>query len=227
MVAYHFLYDWVFLFQQPCAFMFTGSAYLWQQLVCSGFILLAGCCCTLSHAPFRRGLQILGCALLITLVTFVATPQERICFGILHCIGLAYLLTALLHPTLQKLPAHLACTIAILLFVVTKGIYYGYLGLLDWPICILPDPLYQLPLLFWLGLPDASFYSSDYFPLVPWYFLFLTGYLGGPAILHSKWFLKINQWQIPPLNWIGRNTLPLYLLHQPILYGLLCLLFAI
>ena len=91
MAAYHFLYDWVFLFGQSCPFMNTQAAFLWQQMICSGFILLAGCCCTLSRNPAKHGVQILGCGLVITLVTVFITPQEQILFGILHFTGLAYL----------------------------------------------------------------------------------------------------------------------------------------
>lgn len=227
MAAYHFLYDWVFLFGQSCPFMNTQAAFLWQQMICSGFILLAGCCCTLSRNPAKHGVQILGCGLVITLVTVFITPQEQILFGILHFTGLAYLITACLRPIASKLPALPACAVAFLLFAFTKGIYYGYLGFLHTPLWYLPDWLYQFPMLFILGLPTPDFYSGDYFPLIPWFFLFLVGYFGGPAVLKSKPFAKIQQWYLPPFNWIGRRTLFLYMLHQPVIFGALSLYFSI
>lgn len=224
MVAYHFLYDWVYIFQQPCPFMSQLGAYLWQQLICSGFILLAGCCCTLSRHPARHGARILFCGMLVTLVTWLVTPQEQILFGILHFTGLAYLLTAWLQPLLCKLPALPALLGAFLLFALTKGIYAGYLGFFDLALWPLPDWLYQQPFLFILGLPHDSFSSGDYFPLLPWIFLFFTAYWGGPLLLRTNAFQRISTCRAPVLNWIGRNTLVLYLLHQPILYGALSLL---
>lgn len=225
MAAYHFLYDWVFLFGQPCAFLQSQYAYLWQQLICSGFILLAGCCCTLSRRPAKHGLQILGCGLVITAVTWLIMPQERILFGILHFTGLSYLLTGLLKPVFRSLPAWPMLLLSALLFVVTKGIYYGYLGILHYALWQLPAQCYQSAWLFPLGLPSASFFSGDYFPLIPWFFLFLAGYWGGPLLLQSKLFANIQHWKLPALNWIGRHTLALYMLHQPVIYGFLLLLF--
>lgn len=224
MAAYHALYDWTFIFGHPCPFMHSHSAYLWQQSICYGFILLAGCCSTLSRNPAKHGLQILGCGLLITVVTRLALPQEQILFGILHFTGSAYLLTALLKPLLAALPARPMLWASLALFLATRGIYYGYLGILEYPIWTVPAQCYQWPWLFPLGLPAADFASSDYFPLIPWFFLFAVGYWGGPLLLRSRPFALIQHWRLPALNWIGRNTLPLYMLHQPVIYGALWLL---
>ena len=87
MVAYHGLYDWVYLFDLPCPFLESTGAWLWQQSSCSGFILLAGCCATLSRHPAKRGMQLVLCALLVTVTTWLIMPQERILFGILHLMG--------------------------------------------------------------------------------------------------------------------------------------------
>lgn len=226
MIAYHFLYDWVYLFQQSCPFMQTSGAYLWQQAICCGFILLAGCCCTLSRHPAKRGITIFLCGLLVTAVTWLVTPQERILFGILHFMGLAYLITALLQPLLSRIPPMLLGMLSLLLFSFTKGIYFGYLGFFQYKFIMLPESLYQCPWLFPIGLPNSSFSSSDYFPLVPWLFLFWIGYTAGPALPNNKYFMRVQHWHLPILNWIGRNTLVLYLLHQPILFLILSQLFA-
>ncbi|MBQ2119806.1 MAG: DUF1624 domain-containing protein [Peptococcaceae bacterium] len=78
MIAYHFLYDWVYVFGQNCTFMHTRYAFIWQQIICSGFILLAGCCSTLSRHAAKHGIRIFLCGMLITLVTTIATPDEQI-----------------------------------------------------------------------------------------------------------------------------------------------------
>ncbi len=225
MAAYHFLYDWVYIFGQEFPFMFTQGAYIWQQVVCSGFILLAGFCCTLSRKPAKNGIKIFLCGLLITTVTLIVTPQERILFGILHFIGLAYLLTALLKPFFTKIPNNILFAVSLLLFAFTRGIYYGYLGIFQIELFPLPDSLYQYSLFFLIGLPAKSFFSGDYFPLIPWLFLFWVGYAIAPAMKNSRWFARIGHWELPICNWIGRNTLVLYMLHQPIIFGLLSIIF--
>ncbi len=225
MAAYHFLYDWVYIFGQPFAFMGTQGAYIWQQIVCSGFILLAGFCCSLSRKPAKNGVKIFLCGLLVTLVTAIATPDERILFGILHFMGLAYIITAGLAPLLHNIPRRVLAVVSLVLFAFTRGIYYGYFGIFQIELIPLPDSLYQYPVLFLIGLPDAGFSSGDYFPLVPWLFLFWLGYAIAPAVRKSNWFYTIAHWQLPLCNWIGRNCLVLYMLHQPVIFGLLTLLF--
>ena len=86
-VLYHGLYDYIYVFDRSCTFMQQHSSYLWQQTICTGFILLAGCSCTLSRNPAKHGSLIFACALLITAVTCIVIPDERILFGVLHLIG--------------------------------------------------------------------------------------------------------------------------------------------
>ena len=75
---------------------------------------------------------------------------------------------------------------------------------------------------------DFGFFSTDYFSLIPWIFLFVAGYFLHRVLeeegLNEKLFAKGN---VPVLNWIGRHSLIVYLLHQPILYGLGILIFGL
>ena len=92
-------------------------------------------------------------------------------------------------------------------------------------ICRLPASLYRNLLTAYLGFPNPGFFSTDYFPLFPWFFLFLTGHFLHRLLeekdLNQRLF---SRGQVPVLNWMGRHSLIIYLLHQPVLYGL-CLLF--
>lgn len=225
MAAYHFLYDWVYLFGQSCSFMHTQYAFFWQQLICSGFILLAGSCSTLSRNPAKHGMRIFLCGMLITVVTTIITPDEQILFGILHFTGLAYMITALMQPVISKTPKLFFFLASLGLFAFTRGIYYGYLGFFLCELFTLPDTLYQYPGLFLFGLPSAGFSSADYFPLIPWLFLFWTGYTICPVLFKSRGFRYVQHWNLPPVNWIGRHTLLLYMLHQPVIFGILWLFF--
>ena len=100
----------------------------------------------------------------------------------------------------------------------------GYLGIGELQLFELPRRLYSVPFLFPLGLPGPGFYSADYFPLIPWIFLFWAG-------LFLWRFLRpyaeetVRGWPAcRPLVWLGRHSLWVYLLHQPVLLGFIFLL---
>ena len=93
-------------------------------------------------------------------------------------------------------------------------------------VCTLPDTLYRNNLTAYLGFPPRDFFSTDYFSLLPWFFLFLTGYFLFHIASKNNWNEKLfARGRFPLLNWIGRHSLIVYLLHQPVLYGLGILIF--
>ena len=107
-----------------------------------------------------------------------------------------------------------------LLFVLTNQVPQGYLGFETLRLCALPKAWYS-PNWFWLGLPDLTkFYSADYFPLIPWLFLFWCG-----LFLARLWRPRagLAPRGLRPLALVGRHTLLVYMLHQPVLYGALWL----
>ncbi|MEG1972082.1 MAG: heparan-alpha-glucosaminide N-acetyltransferase domain-containing protein, partial [Oscillospiraceae bacterium] len=78
-------------------------------------------------------------------------------------------------------------------------------------------------LYFMAGLTSYPYYSADYWPLFPWIFAFISGAFGGKMITLGK-APEILKWnKIPPLSFIGRHTLIIYIVHQPILLGILTL----
>ena len=116
-----------------------------------------------------------GCAAVLTFVTAVFMPSEAIWFGVLHLNAAAVLLTCLVYPLLQRLPAGAGLAASAALFALTNQLPEGYLGFENWRLCAVPAGLYRANL-FWLGLPDLTrFTSADYFPVVPWVFLFWCG----------------------------------------------------
>lgn len=77
-----------------------------------------------------------------------------------------------------------------------------------------------------LGFPFPGFVSGDYFPVLPWIFLFLCGYFFQKiAAQHEAW-LHIAEIKIPLLSAIGKRSIWIYLLHQPVCM-LLCIIFAV
>ena len=225
MIAYHLCYDLHYLFQQPLPWYTGSGGYLWQQSILMGFLLIAGFSAVLSHRPARRGWIIFGGGLLVTAVTALFLPEEAIWFGVLTLIGCAYWLVALGRSLWKKLPPLAAAAGALVLFLLTKSVPGGYLGFGDSRLLELPAALYSTWAGAFLGFPGPTFSSADYVPLLPWVFLFFTGYFLGQQFLHrEKCRVRLPQGgAIPGISWIGRHSLIVYLLHQPLLYGALTL----
>ena len=226
MIAFHGLWNLVYLFGVHAPWYTGTPGYLWQQWICWTFLLLSGFCWSFSRNHLKRGLMVFGGGLVVTAVTCIAMPESRIVFGVLTCIGSCMLLMIPLEKLAGRIPAPIGLALSFGLFVLLRNVSSGSLGFEGWVICPLPASLYRNLLTAYLGFPPRSFFSTDYFPLLPWFFLFVTGYFLHRALnereLNEKLFGK---GQIPVLNWLGRHSLIVYLLHQPILYGLCLLVF--
>ena len=171
--------------------------------------------------------------------------------GILSFFGLATLITALLNPLLSRIPAFAGLPVSFLLFLLTKEAPYGYLGFESFRLLELPRVLYQGKIMMVLGFPYDGFYSTDYFPLIPWIFLFFSGYFTWQLILWAALlrqkaaeryaFLRnasagrgipassvrlplLEKPKCQPLEFLGKNTLPVYMLHQPVLMAIFTLI---
>ncbi len=114
----------------------------------------------------------------------------------------------------------------ILLFILTRRINYGVLGFADVTVARLPRALYNMgDIGNFLGFTEDTFYSTDYFSLFPWLFLFLTGYYFYKWMEQKQWVKGMNRAPSLGVWWnpVGRHSLLIYLLHQPVIYGVLYL----
>lgn len=225
MIAFHGMWNLVYLFGVRAPWYTGTPGYLWQQWICWTFILLSGFCWSFSRNHLKRGLTVFGGGLIVTAVTCLVMWDSRIVFGVLTCIGSCMLLLIPLEKWLKKVPAPFGLAVSFGLFLLLRNINSGSLGFEGWAVCQLPASLYRNLVTAYLGFPPRSFFSTDYFPLFPWLFLFVTGFFLYRVLdrrgLNEKLFAR---GQVPLLNWLGRHSLIVYLLHQPVLYGL-CLLF--
>ena len=221
MIAYHGMWDLVYLFGVPAGWYAGTPKYLWQQFICWSFILLSGFCWNFSRNHLRRGLLVFGGGAVISLVTCILMPENRILFGILTCIGSCVILMIPAEKLLKKVPDGIGLILSFGLFFLLRNCSKGALGFERLVIAPLPDWLYRNNLTAYLGFPQPGFFSTDYFPLLPWIFLFIAGYflcrITTRLDLNRRLFAR---GQLPVLNVIGRNSLLVYLLHQPALYGL-------
>lgn len=221
MIVFHSAFDLNFFGVLPLD-VSGGFLRTLAYLTASTFIFLVGLSFTISYARaarrldgrglalkyVRRGLTIFGYGLIITAVTRLFLPNVYIVFGILHFIGLAILLAPLSVrlDTEKLLITSIACLIA------------GYAASLvsgPWP-------------LLWLGIRPESFSSLDYVPLLPWFGLVLVGMACG-RLFYPDGKRNIS---IPvaepafarPLEFLGRHSLVIYFLHQPVVLLLIAVL---
>ncbi|MCD7844138.1 MAG: DUF1624 domain-containing protein [Clostridiales bacterium] len=221
MIAYHGLWDLIYLAGFTPGWYNEGGAFYWQQGICWTFILLSGFCWSMSRHPVRHGAVVFACGLLVTAVTALVEPTALIWWGVLSLLGAAGLLLTALEPLFRRLHPAVGLTLSALLFALTRSIASGTVGLPGLGTLELPRALYQNLATAFFGFPPAGFYSADYFPLLPWFFLFCVGYFA-----HRLWWdrwkeLPLLRRGVPGLSWLGRHSLVVYLLHQPVLYGLL------
>ena len=219
MVAYHGMYDLVDIFGLPSAWYTGLPGYIWQQSICWTFILLSGMCWQLSRHHVKRGLLLVGCGAAISLITWLAMPSQRILYGVLNLLGLSALLLIPLDKLFRKIPAWAGLGGALLLFALTKNVSRGSLGFEGLVLCQLPSWLYVTDLLAVAGFPSPGFWSTDYFPLLPWFFLFCAGYFLWGLLSQSERAKERLASGVRPLSFLGRHSLIIYLAHQPVLMG--------
>lgn len=201
MIVVHLIYDLTELYN-----LFPAPR-LYLPLKNSGgtvFFLISGICAVLGHRHLRRGLIVLGCGLLVSIITAAAGMPVR--FGVLHCMGICMLL----YPMLRKLPSAALLSLFVL---------FAVLGTLFQQITV------TFPFLYPLGLTAENFDSADYFPLFPYLGYFLFGVCLGRRLYPHRLSLfpqfPFNSPFSRFLRFCGRHTLPLYLIHQPVLMFLI------
>lgn len=190
--------------------------------IAASFLLLVGYSLVLAgnaQGPFKRPLwrsasywrrwgQIVLAAGAISAVSFVLFPETPIFFGILHCIALSSLIAL---PLLAAPPA-LALVLGVAALLAPS---------------VLAAPLFDAKIFWWTGLGTFLPPSNDFRPLLPWLAFVLFG-------------VVLGRWARPPLpnplpargerglkgalTFCGRHSLAFYLIHQPLLFGLLTLL---
>lgn len=224
MVAYHGMYDLVDIFGLPSAWYTGLPGYIWQQSICWTFILLSGLCWQLSRRHVKRGLLLVGCGAAITLITWLVMPSQRILYGVLNLLGLSALLLIPLDKVFRKIPAWAGLGGALLLFALTKNVSRGSLGFEGLVLCRLPSWLYATDLLAVVGFPSPSFWSTDYFPLLPWFFLFCAGYFLWSLLDKRPRAKELLRPGLRPLRFLGRHSLAIYLIHQPALMAVFTVL---
>ncbi len=209
-IVVHFLFDLSFFggldLTLPAWYVFL------QEYGGAIFVVLSGVCVTLGSKSVRRGLIVFACGMLITAVTYgmyrlgMSGADVVVKFGVLHLLGVCMLV----YPAFKKLPPAML-TVLGLVIAITGYAIRGIIVPQHW--------------LFPLGLTYEGFTSSDYFPLFPQLGYFLIGAAIGKTAYREKRTFLPGSFQETGIArffcWCGRQSLFIYLLHQPIVYGLL------
>lgn len=225
MVLYHFSYDVCVLYGMWPALLSDMRAHVWQQYICFSFILISGAVWHLGRHHLRQGLLLSGLGLLFTLVTALFVPSAVIYFGVLSFLGCAMLLMIPLARPLSRIPAPIGFAASLILFALLRHLSSGWIGFGGWRIA-LPEAWYHGWLSTVLGLPFPGFFSSDYFPVFPWFFLFTAGHF---ACLWAEQYAsarKVMSYRIPLLSRLGRYSIYVYVIHQPVCMALCMLIFG-
>lgn len=218
MVFYHAFYMLGYFFE--IGFLAKAQVFFepLQPLFACLFIFISGISSNLSRSNFKRGLRLFGIALGFTLVTAVILPKlditgAEIYFGILHLLSVSMLAYALLKKPLSKVPTSVGIVAMLVLFTATYTVQSGSFLWLD-----LPREPYDLGWLAPLGFPAYGFYSADYFPILPFIFMFFAGTFFGRLAekdaLPESWYVS----RCSPLSAVGKKTLIIYILHWPIIF---------
>lgn len=203
MAVFHTVVDLRDFYQYNMDYM-HGFWFLIGKLSAVLFIITAGISCTLSSRSVRHGTTVFLWGMLLTIVTFFYNPAIYIRFGILHFLGVSiasFPLIKDLHP--------------LILSALTGIAFFAGAAIAG----ITADTYWLLP----FGIVTPSFASMDYYPLLPWYGFFLMGTVIGKIRYGSK-MAVYSRFRNNPVMVLGRHSLLLYLVHQPVL---LCLLYVV
>ena len=214
-----------FTFGMIFGFPFCRKAYLALESIAPPvisvlFLFACAYSCTLSRNNVKRGLLTWGAALALSAVTIWVLPlmgmeNEGIYFGILHFLGTAMLLSPLLLRLVRKVPWQVGVPLNLVLAVGTRQLTaQGFFGI---PV---RDPFQGANILFPLGIYHGAFYSADYYPVFPWIFVFILGCYAALWLPKEKLPERCFRRFCPPVEFLGRHSLPVYLVHQPVIYGI-------
>jgi uncharacterized membrane protein len=223
MIIFHILFD-IKYFDIYRLDLYHGIYQLIFYPFAIVFLILVGISLTLSYSKVNnilskrqllikyqmRGLKIFGLGLIITIVSWLYIQDGFIVFGVLHCIGLSIILS---YPLINYRYKSLI-----------SGIVIIFIGL------FLMNYTFNFSWLIWLGFTPSYFYTVDYFPIFPYFGVVLIGIFIGNSVYpnHKRNFQLKDLSKIKIIKFIcflGRNSLIIYFLHQPIILGFLYLLF--
>lgn len=207
MVVFHFLYD---------LYMFDLLSYeavrgFWGNLLsgvsAGSFMMVSGAAAHFSRSNLKRGFRLFLIAAALTVVTTIANYSIK--FGILHFLGSCMMLYGAVGER-RFFSSHAVPFVCTALFILTRY--------------ITKTVQVSVTFLYPLGFYYEGFFSADYYPLLPWIFLFIIGIYIGSVIKRNRERPLFNLHFPGALTFLGRHSLIVYAVHQPVLLGIVYLI---
>jgi uncharacterized membrane protein len=214
MIVYHLTYD----LQTFGGYGIQATSGFWAHFAdatASAFLFLVGISLAISYSRagpghfgkyLRRGVRILAYGVALTIV-FLVLGMGVVAFGILHLIGVSIILA---YPLLK----YRLVSLFLGLCVIAAGWYMRAQ-------VVSSESAWLLP----LGVAPENLVMPDYRPLLPWFGVVLLGLFAGNVLYAGGKRPAGVPRRAPqiarPLLPLGRNSLFIYLVHQPILVALL------
>ena len=216
MICYHFYWDLGYFGFIDLRTVMQGLGLLAAQVIGVSFITIAGISgrvLTFSNnfkAKFsKRIVRLIILSTMISLATFLIDKNSFIFFGILHFLTICSIISLILVNVTKSY-------LLFLLFIVVGIISSSSIS-------------FDLPtILSWLGFNKNPPITNDFYPLFPWLTFYLFGFWVGHILMRRKSSFLGDIFFINPVNsklfkfieYIGKNSLIIYILHQPILFSL-------
>jgi uncharacterized membrane protein len=216
MVIFHLMWDLVVYRILPDVVLYEGFWKYFQRTTAITFITLVGVSLAVTakrqsgemppyHYYLLRGLKIFAWGMIISLGIRLA-GIGFVDFGVLHLIGFS---VAAAYPFLRLKWANL-----LLWFLFQVAGYF------------LLAPTVEVRWLAWLGFLPPRYFPTDYFPIIPWFGVVLLGIFLGNLLYTPRGrtfpLPNLSEWlPFRGLQWLGRHSLVIYVIHQPLLFAIL------
>jgi len=211
MVSYHYSFDLSYFGLTRWDFYRDPFWLNARTLILSSFLVIAGVSLVLAQrsrpppARFWRHVgTIAACASVVSAASYALFPDSWIWFGVLHAIVVSLVVA-------RPLVGRPLVALVIGLGVIAAGNLYT-------------NAIFDNRALGWIGFMTAKPRTEDYVPLFPWTGVLLLGIAAGHALVRMDfrpigWAQALPHWA----GWLGRQSLAVYMVHQPLLMGVLFL----
>lgn len=221
-IIYHFFYSLDYFMNIKLISLDMPIIGVIHRLILMILFIVSGVCTSFSRNLLKNGIKLVILGQVISIFTLIFVPSLAIRFGILSFIGTMMIISYFKTYIPNNINIILKLIILFSLYIVLLDFPSGVINLFGKKLEInLPD---NINYLYPIGIVSKDFTSSDYFPIIPNGFIYLFGVvLSRPISDNSfpKWFYNIKG--IPIINFIGKHSLIVYLIHQPIIIGCLWL----
>lgn len=171
MVLFHAMFDYAYVYGGDAAWFSGALQAVWRCSISWTFLALAGWMTCLSHDNRRRFVVYAAAAAVVAVVTGVARVSTPISFGILYCMAACTAVYVVAEPLINRWASFPLVLVLLLLFFAALDV---------------PNRLYPVEHLAWLGFPGVGFSSGDYYPLLPYVFLYLAAAVAAQMYSTSK-----------------------------------------